>query len=178
MRRRPSKLFRRPGVLGPMSRAHVFRSLRSLCLAAGLLPALVCGQRPTEPGVRSTTSDGVFTSFYANDVVRDRGRLDANGKRTGRWQQLWPNGQLAAEGDYQAGERQGEWVWRDQYGRMLETVWCGDQRHGIQPAECLLMPLRVEDLRIGLVGTTTVGALIDRYAAAADDAGGAAERAA
>lgn len=161
-----------------MSRAPVLLSLPNLCLATVLLPALVIGQRPTEPAVRSTTSAGVFTSFYANDVVRDRGSLEANGKRTGRWQQFWPNGQLAADGTYQAGERQGEWVWRDPYGRVLETVWCGDQRHGIQPAEALLVPLRVEDLRLGLVGTTTVGALIDRYAAAGDDAAGAAERAA
>jgi hypothetical protein len=147
-------------------------SISCRALAACLLLPFASAQRPTDPPVRSATVGGVYTSFYANGAVRDRGPVDANGKRTGRWEQFWPNGRLGADGVYENGQKSGQWTRRDQYGRVIDTVWCGEKPTEFKQPGCMLLPLRVEDLRHGIVGMTTVGALIDRFAAARDDDAG------
>ncbi|HEX6812707.1 MAG TPA: hypothetical protein VF384_13855 [Planctomycetota bacterium] len=155
------------------------RAAMGACLTLALATTcrVAAAQRPTTPAARSVVEGGVFTSFYENGGVRERGRVDGGGKRTGAWRLSWPNGRLAADGEYSKGERQGQWIWRDQYGRPTEYVSYGvEQRQGNSQLGDML-PLRVADLRDGIVGATTVGALVDRFAAAGEDDAGDAERA-
>ncbi|MCA8952739.1 MAG: hypothetical protein KDE27_24730, partial [Planctomycetes bacterium] len=101
--------------------------------------------------------------------MRDCGPVDDDDERTSEWVSLWPNGRRAAAGSYERGQRVRVWYFHDPYGRIVETVDYAAENPTARPIPReQWRPLSVDDLRAGLIGLTTVGEVVDRYASAGE----------
>jgi len=74
---------------------HIERHL-SFAIAATLIWALVGCAVPKN---------------YRNGQPRYSGKVDANGRKTGKWSFYYPNGKKRCFGAYKAGKREGVWGW-------------------------------------------------------------------
>ena len=50
------------------------------------------------------------------DTIKEQGKLDKNGKRTGKWKYYYQNRQLKALGKYKQGKKEGKWKYYHDYG--------------------------------------------------------------